>query len=366
MAFGSPPATGKTKGGGFFSLFVPRKGYFITPILVDLNLLIFVIMGLTGVDLIHPTSVDLIKWGANVRYYTLEGQWWRPVTNCFVHMGIPHVVFNMYALIFVGLLLEPYLGKVRFAVAYLLTGIVGSLTSLYIHDLTVSVGASGAIFGMYGVFIAMLTTNAVDKKLRGPLLISIGIFVAYNLVYGMEGGIDNAAHAGGLVSGILIGYLFYPGVKHPQKTSYLYGGLGLAALFVLCVSFVVFRGTSNDILKYQTKMKSAAQMEGKALRCIKRLNEDTPKEVWISAIHDSALRYWDSNIMILNDVANLKLPPLLQKRTSIYMKYCHLQVDRLNYISRQVEANGHPQMDDSMQNYSTRINELLSTLNEDK
>jgi rhomboid protease GluP len=360
------PGTANRKGGGFWSLFVPRHGYFITPILVDLNIAIFVIMGFSGVDLIHPGSQDLVQWGANVRYYTLEGGWWRLITSCFIHMGIPHLLFNMYALVYIGLLLEPYLGKLRFAVAYLLTGVAASLTSLYMHDLTISVGASGAIFGMYGVFLAMLTTNVVDKAVRRPMMVSIGVFVVYNLVYGMRGNIDNAAHVGGLVSGVLIGYLFCPGLKHRRNSGYVYGGIGLAAIFVLTAGFVVFRETTNDILEYQNKMKAAALMERRALRCVRHLKEDSPKEMWISVIRDSAMRYWDSDIAILHDVENLHLPPLLKKRTSTFIDYCNLQVDRLSYISRQVEANGRVKMDDSLQRYTTRINEVLTSLNENK
>ena len=122
------------------------------------------------------------------------------ITNCFLHIGILHLAFKMYALIFIGVLLEPYLGKLRFAVAYLLTGVFASVASLYWHDHTVSAGASGAIFGMYGVFLAMLTTNLIPKSVRKGLLASIGLFVAYNLLYGLKGwGIDaNAAHIGGL------------------------------------------------------------------------------------------------------------------------------------------------------------------------
>ena len=127
-----------------------------------------------------------------------------------------YYVMNMYALVYIGLLLEPYLGKTRLAVAYVLSGAAGGATSVFWHEVVVSAGASGAIFGLYGVFLAMLTTNLMEKSARKSLLISIGVFVFYNLANGMKAGIDNAAHIGGLISGLLIGYAYYPELKTPN------------------------------------------------------------------------------------------------------------------------------------------------------
>ena len=135
------------------SPFIPRKGYFVTPIIIDINIVIWLLMVGTGISGLHPTSENLLKWGANFKAVTLEGEWWRIITNCFLHIGFVHLIFNMYALLYIGILLEPILGKTRFATAYLLTGIMASMNSLYWHDLVVSAGASGAIFGMYGVFL---------------------------------------------------------------------------------------------------------------------------------------------------------------------------------------------------------------------
>jgi rhomboid protease GluP len=159
-----PPQTSRDKINNVFSLFIPTEGYYFTPIIINVNILVFVGMVITGVDIMLPDSQSLIDWGANFRPVTLEGQWWRLVTSTFLHIGIIHLLMNMYALMYIGLLLEPQLGKTRFFSAYMLTGIAGSAASLYWHDLTVSAGASGAIFGMYGVFLAMLTTNLIEKS----------------------------------------------------------------------------------------------------------------------------------------------------------------------------------------------------------
>jgi rhomboid protease GluP len=137
-------------------------------------------MAITGVNIISPDSESLVQWGANFRPLTLEGQAWRLLTNCFLHIGILHLLLNMYALLYIGVLLEPHLGRLRFAAFYILTCIIASTVSVSWHDLTVSAGASGAIFGMYGVFLALLSTNLIEKSARKALLASIGIFVVFN------------------------------------------------------------------------------------------------------------------------------------------------------------------------------------------
>ena len=208
-----PPPTTKEKIKNFFSVFIPSKELLITPILLDLNILLFLLMILSGVDFMAPDNISLLKWGGNYRPVTLDGEWWRLITNCFLHIGIIHLFMNMYALIYIGILLEPILGTMRFISAYLLSGIIASVASIWWHDFTISAGASGAIFGMYGVFLAILTTKLIDKKTREGLLTSISFFIGFNLLYGVKGGIDNAAHIGGLLCGIIIGYLFIPSLR---------------------------------------------------------------------------------------------------------------------------------------------------------
>ncbi len=192
---------------GMFSLFIPVKGYAVTPLIMNVNILIFLLMIASGINIMMPDNQSLLNWGANFRPYTLDGQAWRLFTNFFLHIGIVHLLFNMYSLLYIGILLEPRVGSWRFGLAYFITGFLASVSSLYWHPMTISAGASGAIFGTYGVFLAMLTTNLIEKNLRKALLTSIAIFVGYNLLNGFERRkFDNAAHLGGIdlrSSGIL-------------------------------------------------------------------------------------------------------------------------------------------------------------------
>jgi len=175
-------------------------------------------MAINGAGIFAPNALVHIDWGSNFSPLTLSGDWWRLITCIFLHFGIIHLVMNSYALYMAGVYLEPMLGKTKYIIAYLATGIFASLASLWWHSEAVnSAGASGAIFGLYGIFLALLFTNLIPKQMRSSLLQSIGVFVLFNLVYGVKSGIDNAAHIGGLLSGLIIGFIFYPLLKKEDK-----------------------------------------------------------------------------------------------------------------------------------------------------
>ena len=165
---------------------------------------------------------------------------------------------NMYALLYIGVLLEPYLDKTKFLVAYLLTGVTASIASLWWHNLTVSAGASGSIFGMYGLFLAMLTTNHIEKNVRKSLLTSIIFFVLYNLLNGFKGGIDNAAHIGGLLGGIVIGYAFYPSIKTPSSSKLTYSAIALVSAIVILTSSLIYL---NIPIQSQAQYKKSNRLD---------------------------------------------------------------------------------------------------------
>ena len=185
--------------------FIPKEGFYITPILINLNLLVFIAMIIAGFGFVSFKGDDLLNWGANYKPVTTDGQWWRLLTNTFMHGGIMHILANMYGLLFVGIFLEPLLGKTEYLLIYLTTGILASIASIWWYDATVSVGASGAIFGLYGFFLATLLLKVSPPDFGKAFLTSTLVFVGFNLLMGFTGGIDNAAHIGGLLSGLVIG-----------------------------------------------------------------------------------------------------------------------------------------------------------------
>lgn len=193
------------------------RGYLATPAILNANLIVFFLMVLSGVSFMEPDSASLIAWGANGPM-TVAGQWWRLLTCTFLHIGALHLFMNMYAFLLIGTQLEPRLGTARFGLAYLLSGLAGSFFSLWWHGGNhLSAGASGAIFGMYGVFLPLLLTDLVEERNRRQLRASMLFFIGYNLLNGLQPGIDNAGHIGGLVMGLVIGMAFIPSLRRKKR-----------------------------------------------------------------------------------------------------------------------------------------------------
>ncbi|MBE9597792.1 rhomboid family intramembrane serine protease [Pedobacter sp. MC2016-24] len=349
--------------GGFLSYFKPRAGYCVTPILIDLNILIFLVMVCTGVSVFQPDGKSMIGWGANATIYTLDGQWWRLISNCFIHFGVIHLLMNMYALFFVGLLLEPFLGKAKFITAYLLTGILASLASLWWHDNTVSAGASGAIFGMYGVFLALLSTNHIERSMRNGLLANIGVFVVYNLVYGsFKGGIDNAAHLGGLLSGVLIGYAFMPALQKPDSTRIKKIILVSVSVVAIICSVVIYDLLStSDRLTYQKRIVEFYNLESTALNELKESGDKSEQMLRLSL--QKGMDCWKRSINLITELDHLKLSEKLHKRNKILIHYCQLRLQSYQLISQNINLDAGidmPQVQQINKQIKSTIDELSS------
>jgi rhomboid protease GluP len=197
----------------FIEFLKPRESYFITPILIYINIIIYLIMVIVGLGFISFSGQDLLKWGANFRPSTINGEWWRLLTNTFLHGGLMHLLSNMFGLLFVGTFIEPILGRNKYLIIYLVTGILASCASIWWYEATVSIGASGAIFGLYGLFLGLLLTKVFPPDFSKTFLTTTLIFVGYNLLMGLTGGIDNSAHIGGLLSGFIIGIVISKSLK---------------------------------------------------------------------------------------------------------------------------------------------------------
>ena len=196
-------------------LFIPRGRYAATIFIAELNILVFLAMALTGVNVVSPSAIDLMHWGAIHRPEVTGGEWWRLLTCVFVHGGYMHLLLNLYGFVIVALFVEPIFGHFRYLFVYLFSGICGSLCSIMVHSNTVSVGASGAIFGLYGAILGLLFTNSFPIFGQKIVFFLLGIYVAVNLFQGFQqGNIDNAAHIGGLIGGAISGVMMY---SRPEK-----------------------------------------------------------------------------------------------------------------------------------------------------
>jgi len=255
---------------------------------------------------------------------------------------------------------EPYLGKTRFLAAYLLTGIAASTASLWYHDFTVSAGASGAIFGMYGVFLAMLTTNVIEKSTRKALLLSIVVFVGYNLMNGMKGGIDNAAHIGGLVSGFVIGYVYYPSLRAPDQMDIKLGTIGALSVVIISICSLVYWKMPNDIGQYDSKIKTFASNESMALE-LYSMPKNTPKEKLLSEIQDRGIYYWNENIELIKSLEKLKIPDQLHSRDKLLINYCNLRLKSYDLIYKAINENTE-KYKDSILSYNKNIQAVIDSL----
>lgn len=193
-----------------------------TYLLLGINCAVYLWMVLRGVSPSEPTPRDLLHFGATSAGLILHGQWYRLVTATFVHVGLLHISTNMWCLWNLGLLGEPLLGPFGLVSVYLITGIAGNLLSLFINvvlrDNSVGAGASGAVFGIAGILIVLLS----NKKLPIPwselkrLRKSVIWFAAINLLIGGATlfvpvvRIDNFAHLGGFLSGLALGVPLVP------------------------------------------------------------------------------------------------------------------------------------------------------------
>jgi rhomboid protease GluP len=188
-------------------LFWPTRQYWAVPLLIDLNLLVWLAMTLSGVSATAPTGRELAHWGSNISGITWPGQPWRLVSSLFVHAGATHLLLNMASLWLLGVLLEARTGGARLLAAYLTSGVAASIATLWYHrDGINSTGASGAIFGLYGLLLMLLITKKIvlDKWDRRGMLGLVGYLVLSNLLSGLTGNIDNIAHVGGLLMGLLV------------------------------------------------------------------------------------------------------------------------------------------------------------------
>lgn len=354
------PIGTKERITSFFALFIPTDGYFVTPILININLLIFSLMVISGVSFLDPDIESLLKWGGNFRALTLDGQWWRLLTSIFLHIGILHLLMNMYALIYIGLILEPYLGKTRFFIAYILAGIAASTASLWWHSNVVSAGASGAIFGMYGLFLALLTTNLVDKSIQKAFLTSTLLFIVYSLLSGMEKGVDNAAHIGGLVSGLAIGFAFVPSLKNPEDINLNKMITGLTTASVLTICMIVYKNSTNDMGRYIKDMERFIAMESMALEVF-MLSDNTPKNQILSELKDRGIYYWRENLILIEGFDELDLPVPIRKRNRKLKEYCQLRIESYQLLYNAVNEDTNKYQDQIAESQS-KIDKVMQEI----
>ena len=211
-----------------------KKRPVITYALIIINVLVFLAMYIFGKG--SEDNLTLLLFGANYPVLVRAGDYYRLITSAFLHAGLLHLIFNNYALYVIGSQLESFLGKAKFLIIYLVSAICGSLMSMLFSD-GISVGASGAIFGLLG---SLLYFGYNYRVYLGTVLKSQIIpLIILNLVIGfITPGIDNAAHIGGLLGGL--GMTMALGIKYKTSTFEKVNGKIIMAVYIGFLIFMAF------------------------------------------------------------------------------------------------------------------------------
>ncbi|KAI4351789.1 hypothetical protein L6164_006106 [Bauhinia variegata] len=152
------------------------------------------------------TKMGALKWDSVVQHH----QGWRLVTCIWLHAGVIHLVANMLSLVFIGIRLEQQFGFVKIGIIYLISGFGGSVvSSLFIRN-NISVGASGALFGLLGAMLSELITNWTIYTNKAAALLTLLVIIVINLAIGILPHVDNFAHIGGFLTGFLLGFILLP------------------------------------------------------------------------------------------------------------------------------------------------------------
>lgn len=158
--------------------------------------------------LFGPSSSTLEKLGGLEWNKVVYGdQGWRLVTCIWLHAGVIHLLANMLSLVFIGIRLEQQFGFVRIGIIYLVSGFGGSILSSLFIQRNISVGASGALFGLLGAMLSELITNWSIYTNKAAALFTLVVIIAINLAVGILPHVDNFAHIGGFLTGFLLGFI---------------------------------------------------------------------------------------------------------------------------------------------------------------
>jgi rhomboid protease GluP len=195
--------------------------------------------------------VQLVKWGANWGPLSLGAEPWRMLASNYIHIGIVHILLNMWCLWNLGFLAERVFDPWTYVLTYTACGLAGSLASLWLHPMIPGAGASGAIFGLAGALISALYLGhlPISRQAIQGTLKSLLMFAGYNLFFGAAvPGIDNSAHIGGLLAGLALGAVLAKHLTEPPEVRDGWRrGVFVAAGIVLFGAFVLVKHASGNL-----------------------------------------------------------------------------------------------------------------------
>ncbi len=209
----------------------PDAKAYVTTGLLAVNVVVFLAMVFSGASPLEPSTEVLRRFGGSWGY-ALFAQYWRLLTATYVHAGIIHIAFNMWCLWDLGGLAERIFDRWVFFLLYTCCGLAGSLAATWSNPHSITVGASGAVFGLAGALISALYLGKlpVSRHALQSTLKSLLSFAGYNLLFGaIVPYISNSAHIGGFLTGLALGAVLAPSLTSPSPKRQLWS---LAAIAV--------------------------------------------------------------------------------------------------------------------------------------
>lgn len=334
----------------FFELLFARSSRaYVTLLLIGANAAVYLLSAALAGNLWQIPSTVLLKIGANHAPLVLNGEAWRLLSAMFLHGGLLHIGLNMFALYQAGQIVERLFGSRGFLLIYLGAGLAGNVASIWWNPHTVSVGASGAIFGVYGALLAYLRAQpdslpmSVFKEIRS----STTFFVGYSLFAGFAlPGIDNGAHIGGLLGGVLLGFGFAQplAAATPLRLVSMRAGLALVLLLAASAGLWYSVARTDAQLRADSGLHSAVTRFGReelqmdrasdALLAEARLGRITP-EVAGSRLRDEVVPRWNAQIALL-DGLQLGSGESAEKRR-LFVRYAQTRRDAVALLAEALE-----------------------------
>lgn len=257
-----------------------------TRILIGINIAVYLAMALTTRQFVTFDTPTVLRWGADFGVLTASGEWWRMLTAMFLHGGILHIAVNMWALRNLGYTAELFYGRRNFLIIYFLSGLAGSAGTMLWNPVRVSVGASGAIFGVAGALAALVYFKKlpVDRAVLRRDIGSIGGMIIINLFLGASiPVIDNSAHVAGLLAGTLLGIALPAVIFRTERDKSVALGFSAATAVVgaiVAIALLTRVKVAPDAEAYQAETSYRSGDKAGALIHVKRAAELHPQSFY--------------------------------------------------------------------------------------
>jgi rhomboid protease GluP len=323
----------------------------VTACLIATNIAVFGAMVATGFAMGEISGEDAVRWGSDYAPLVADGQWWRLVSSTFVHLSLPHIAVNMYALYQGGRVTERLFGSLRFVLLYFYAGVVGNMVSEWWNPAVNGAGASGAIFGIFGalaVFMARRHWRTSAPALQ-PAGISLLVFAIYSLLSGFTNDrVDNVAHVGGLLGGMAMGVALARPLNLQPHARIRLGQLivacmgGATVLAVLAWSLVHPSPPILAIRQFHHLLEKLHAREVAAIAANEQVDQRIETEKLTAAAYADALEHevlppWQS---LYRDTAAITALPPGRDRTAQQLLLRYLG-DRRDAVIDTIDSNRH-------------------------